>query len=63
MNLDSSTDRTPSQISTSGPVVFDLGAAKQIVRRCLAEHGDLSGSVSILPGKFRAASDREIAEL
>jgi hypothetical protein len=38
-------------------------AAKQIVHRCLAEHGDLAGGISILLGKFRAASNREIAEL
>ena len=44
-------------------VVFDHGSAKQIVLRCLAEHRDLAGSISILLGKFRAASNREIAEL
>jgi hypothetical protein len=63
MDLDPSTDLTPSQTSTSGQVVFDHGAGKQIVHRCLAEHGDLAGSISILLGEFRAASNRESAEL
>jgi hypothetical protein len=38
-------------------------AGKRIIHRCLAEHGDLAGGISILLGKFRAASNREIAEL
>jgi hypothetical protein len=61
--LDPGINFTPSQIPTSGQVVFDHGAAKQIVPRCLAEHGDLAGSISILLDKLSAASNREVAEL
>jgi hypothetical protein len=63
MDLDPGINLTPSQIPTPGQVVFNHGATKQIVHRCLAEHGDLAGSVSILLGKFRATSNREVAEL
>jgi hypothetical protein len=63
MDLDPGINLTPSQIPTPGPVVFDHDAAKQIVHRCLAEHGDLAGGISIVLRKCCAASDREITEL